>query len=119
MCVCVCVCVRERERGGVCVCVCVCVCACACACACTCACVCVCVCVFRGVLCVDARIGMGVCRYGAGEGQERGVGFKWGAGDMVGALHVAVNDMGAEGVTQIAKALTTNSTLTHLDIGRE
>ena len=88
-------------------------------CACARACVCVCVCVFRGVLCVDARIGMGVCRYGAGEGQERGVGFKWGAGDMVGALHVAGNDLGAEGATQIAKALTTNSTLTHLDIGRE
>ena len=62
---------------------------------------------------------MGVCRYGAGEGQERGVGFKWGAGDMVGALHVADNDLGAEGATQIAKALTTNSTLTHLDLEGE
>ena len=79
-------------------------------------CACVCVCVFRGVLCVDARIGMGVCRYGAGEGQERGVGFKWGAGDMVGALHVADNKLGAEGATQIAKALTTNSTLTDLNL---
>ena len=66
---------------------------------------------------------MGVCRYGAGEGQERGVGFKWGAGDMVGALHVAGNDLdvagndlGAEGATQIAKALTTNSTLTDLNL---
>ena len=62
---------------------------------------------------------MGVCRYGAGEGQERGVGFKWGAGDMVGALHVAGNDLGAEGATQIAKALTTNSTLTGLNLGGE
>ena len=70
-------------------------------------------------MCVDARIGMGVCRYGAGEGQERGVGFKWGAGDMVGALHVADNELGAEGATQIAKALTTNSTLTDLNLEGE
>ena len=75
--------------------------------------------VVGGVWCVDARIGMGVCRYGAGEGQERGVGFKWGAGDMVGALHVAGNDLGAEGATQIAKALTTNSTLTDLNLACE
>ena len=93
-----------------------CACVCACVRACVRACVCVCVCVFRGVLCFDARIGMGVCRYGAGEGQERGVGFKWGAGDMVGALHVADNGLGDEGATQIAKALTTNSTLTHLNL---
>ena len=93
-----------------------CVCVCVCACVRACVRVCVCVCVFRGVLCVDARIGMGVCRYGAGEGQERGVGFKWGAGDMVGALHVADNGLGDEGATQIAKALTTNSTLTHLNL---
>ena len=47
------------------------------------------------------------------------MGFKWGAGDMVGALHVAVNELGAAGGTEVAKALATNSTLQQLDLGGE
>ena len=42
-----------------------------------------------------------------------------GAGDMVGALHVADNGLGAAGGTEVAKALATNSTLQQLNLGCE
>ena len=46
-------------------------------------------------------------------------GIEVGVGDLVGALHVAVNELGAEGGTEVAKALLTNTTLTELDLRGE
>ena len=39
-----------------------------------------------------------------------------GAGDMVGALHVAGNELDAACGTEVAKALATNSTLQQLNL---
>ena len=46
-------------------------------------------------------------------------GIEVGVGDLVGALHVAGNKLGAEGGTEVAKALLTNTTLTELDLRGE
>ena len=52
--------------------------------------------------------------------QERCVGLKWwGAGGDAGALHVAGNELGEKGGTEVAKALLKNTTLTELGLGGE
>ena len=52
--------------------------------------------------------------------QERCVGLKgWGSVSDVGALHVAENDLGEKGGTEVAKALLKNTTLTVLGLGGE
>ena len=61
---------------------------------------------------------IGMCRYGRAEAAAR-CGSEAGAGDMVGALHVAGNRLGAAGGTEVAKALATNSTLQQLNLGGE
>ena len=43
----------------------------------------------------------------------------WGSVSDVGALHVAVNDLGEKGGTEVAKALLKNTTLTSLDLQGE
>ena len=39
---------------------------------------------------------------------------RWGSVSDVGALHVAVNELGEKGGTEVAKALLKNTTLTEL-----
>ena len=43
----------------------------------------------------------------------------WGSVSDVGALHVAVNELGEKGGTEVAKALLKNTTLTSLGLGCE
>ena len=40
----------------------------------------------------------------------------WGSVSDVGALHVAGNELGEKGGTEVAKALLNNTTLTDLDL---
>ena len=61
---------------------------------------------------------IGMCRYGRAEAAAR-CGSEAGAGDMVGALHVADCGLGAEGGTKVAEALVANSTLTKLNLSCE
>ena len=42
-----------------------------------------------------------------------------GVGDVVGAVHVADNQLGEKGVTAVAEALKINTTLTALDLQSE
>ena len=61
---------------------------------------------------------VGVCEY------ERAVaaevcGTEVGVGDVVGAVHVAGNDLGEKGGTAVAEALKTNTTLSQLYIESE
>jgi len=42
-----------------------------------------------------------------------------GVGDVVGAVHVADNQLGVKGGTAVAEALKTNTTLTQLDLPSE
>ena len=42
-----------------------------------------------------------------------------GVGDVVGALRVAVNDLGKKGGSEVAKALLTNTTITELGLSCE
>ena len=42
-----------------------------------------------------------------------------GVGDVVGAVHVADNSLGKKGVTAVAEALKTNTTLTQLELWGE
>ena len=52
--------------------------------------------------------------------QERCVGLKWwGSVSDVGALHVADNELGEKGGTEVAKALLNNTALTKLDLANE
>ena len=52
--------------------------------------------------------------------QERCVGLKWwGSVSDVGALHVAGNELGEKGGTEVAKALLKNTTLTELYLNGE
>ena len=46
-------------------------------------------------------------------------GIEVGVGHLVEALHVAVNQLGAEGGTEVPKPLLTNTTLTELDLRGE
>ena len=43
----------------------------------------------------------------------------WGSVSDVGALHVADNELGEKGGAEVAKALSTNTTLTALGLGSE
>ena len=52
--------------------------------------------------------------------QQRCVGLKWwGSVSDVGALHVADNGLGEKGGAEVAKALSTNTTLTSLNLSGE
>ena len=52
--------------------------------------------------------------------QERCVGLKWwGSVSDVGALHVAGNELGEKGGTEVAKALLNNTALTLLKLTSE
>ena len=52
--------------------------------------------------------------------QERCVGLKWwGSVSDVGALHVADNELGEKGGTEVAKALLKNTTLKKLELYSE
>ena len=52
--------------------------------------------------------------------QQRCVGLKWwGSVSDVGALHVADNELGEKGGTEVAKALLNNTTLTKLYLSSE
>ena len=42
-----------------------------------------------------------------------------GVGDVVGAVHVAVNSLGEKGGTAVAEALKTNTALTKLNLACE
>ena len=46
-------------------------------------------------------------------------GTEVGVGDVVGAVHVADNELGEKGGTAVAEALKTNTTLRQLDLGGE
>ena len=52
--------------------------------------------------------------------QERCVGLKWwGSVSDVGALHVADNELGEKGGTEVVKVLLKNTTLTELNLDGE
>ena len=61
---------------------------------------------------------VGVCEHGRAAAAEVG-GTEVGVGDVVGALHVAGNELGEKGGTAVAKALLNNTTLTGLGLGGE
>ena len=56
---------------------------------------------------------VGVCEYERA-GAAAVCGTEVGVGDVVGAVHVAGNELGEKGGTAVAEALKTNTTLTEL-----
>ena len=67
-------------------------------------------------MCVCLHVG--VCEYERA-GAAEVCGTEVGVGDVVGAVHVADNELGEKGVTAVVEALKTNTTLTQLDLGCE
>ena len=61
---------------------------------------------------------VGVCEYERA-GAAEVCGTEVGVGDVVGAVHVAANELGEKGGTAVAEALKTNTKLTQLQLGRE
>ena len=61
---------------------------------------------------------VGVCEYERA-GAAAVCGTEVGVGDVVGAVHVAVNELGEKGGTAVAEALKTNTKLTDLDLACE
>ena len=56
---------------------------------------------------------VGVCEYERA-GAAEVCGTAVGVGDVVGAVHVAANELGEKGLTAVAEALKTNTTLRQL-----
>ena len=61
---------------------------------------------------------VGVCEYERARAAEV-CGTAVGVGDVVGAVHVADNQLGEKGVTAVAEALKINTTLTALVLQSE
>ena len=61
---------------------------------------------------------VGVCEYERA-GAAEVCGTEVGVGDVVGAVHVADNELGKKGGTAVAEALKTNTALTQLIVGCE
>ena len=67
-------------------------------------------------MCVCLHVG--VCEYERA-GAAEVCGTEVGVGDVVGAVHVADNELGEKGGTAVAEALKTNTALTQLVLGCE
>ena len=61
---------------------------------------------------------VGVCEYERA-GAAEVCGTEVGVGDVVGAVHVAANELGEKDGTAVAEALKINTTLTQLDLSCE
>ena len=67
-------------------------------------------------MCVCLHVG--VCEYERA-GVAEVCGTEVGVGDVVGAVHVAANELGEKGGTAVAEALKINTTLTQLQLYSE
>ena len=67
-------------------------------------------------MCVCLHVG--VCEYERA-GAAEVCGTEVGVGDVVGAVHVAGNELGEKGGTAVAEMLKTNTALTQLHLGSE